>query len=273
MTFDQFYRKLPSFKGKLRLANMLFGRAATNKYVETKSGNFFLPNLKDNQYFEIYTKGNYEPDLVKFIVKALPPNGCLLDIGANIGSVAIPVALARPDVKIISVEALPRNFEFLLKNIQANKLTNIHALNVCCSNVDGKVMKFYHHEYKVGSSSFHSLHSKDYVELITKTLDRQLEELGIDKADVMKIDTEGSEALIFQGASNLFKKSKPVVLFEFNEFYEKAVEGLQSGDAQQLLLNEGYQIFNFDSYPNEKPFPEALVKGSGEFLAIHGLKN
>jgi len=268
MKFDQIYRKLPSFKGKLRLANMLFGREATNVYVETKSGNFFLPNLKDNQYFELYTKGNYEPDLVKYIVKTLPQNGCLLDMGANIGSVAIPVALARPDVRIISLEALPRNFEYLLKNVNVNKLTNLQPLNVCCSNVNGKVMKFYHHAFKVGSSSFHSLHSKDFIELVTKTLDQQLLELGIAKVDMVKIDTEGSEALIFQGAANLLRSSKPIVLFEFNEYYEKAIEGLKAGDAQQILLDAGYQLYNFDSYPGGQPFMKALQSGSGEFLAI-----
>ena len=269
MKFDEFYRSLPLFKGKTRLAGYLFKRNSTDVWVNTKSGKFCLPNLKDNQYFELYSRGIYEPALVKFIIQTLPVNGCLLDIGANIGSIAIPIALARPDVKIICVEALPYNFSYLQKNTAANQLTNILPLNVCFSDSDGKRVKFYHHKTMLGSSSFHSLHSKDFVELTTKTLDQQLDQLSIDKVDMMKIDTEGSEALIFKGAGRLLQKMKPVVLFEFNEPYENAIEGLQAGDAQQILIDAGYKIFDFDNYPDQAAFGAAMHKGAGEFLAIH----
>src|SRR5690348_11541631 len=123
MILDTLYRNIPSFKGKLRLANLLYKRDRKDVVVETKSGKFLLPNLTDNQYFEIYAKGSYEPELVKYIINTLPKNGCLLDTGANIGAVSIPVALARPDVTIVSIEALPPNFTYLEKNIQLNNLT------------------------------------------------------------------------------------------------------------------------------------------------------
>lgn len=270
MKFDTLYRQLPLFKGKTRLAGYLFNRNITDVLVNTKSGNFRLPNLKDNQYFELYSRGIYEPELVKYIMKTLPENGCLLDVGANVGSITVPIALARPDVKIISVEALPYNFNYLRENIQLNKLNNVILLNVCFSNSDGKVIRFYHHKTMLGSSAFHSLHSNDFVELITKTLDQQLRELSIDSVDMLKIDTEGSEALIFKGAENLLRKSKPIILFEFNEPYENAIEGLRAGDAQQILIDAGYKIFDFDDYPDKKLFTNALRKGSGEFLAIPG---
>jgi len=70
-----------------------------------------LPNLEDGQYFELYCRGSYEPALVKYIVHNTSANGCLLDVGGNIGSITIPVARARPDAKIITIEALPRNFK------------------------------------------------------------------------------------------------------------------------------------------------------------------
>lgn len=270
MQLGQLFRSTPSFKGKLRLANMFCDRKLKDVNVSTRSGKFLLPNLTDNQYFEIYAKGSYEPELVKYIINTLPKNGCLLDTGANIGAVSIPVALARPDVTIVSIEALPPNFTYLEKNIQLNNLTNIIPLNVCCSNVDGKVMKFYYDDIFKGSSSFHSLHSKKYVELVTKTLDKQLSELGITKVNVFKIDTEGSEALIFQGASKLLRDMKPAILFEFNDPYENAIEGLSAGDAQQILINAGYKIYDFDKYPKAEAFSAARTKGSGEFLAIPG---
>jgi FkbM family methyltransferase len=269
MKLDGFYRRLPLFKGKTRLAGYIFNRDRSDVLVNTKYGNFRLPNLKDFQYFEIYCKGFYEPELVKYIIETLPQNGCLLDIGANIGSIAIPVGLARPDAKIISVEALPHNFNYLQENLKINGLKNIIPLNVCFSNDNGKLVRLYHHKIRLGSTSFHSLHSKDFVELVTKTLDQQLKELSIDKVDMLKIDTEGSEALIFRGASDLLHKSKPIVLFEFNESYENAIEGLHAGAAQQILIDAGYKIFEFDHYSGRKPLTKAVLKGTTEFLAIY----
>jgi FkbM family methyltransferase len=270
MMLERLVRKIPPFKGKLRLCNLLLNRNATNILIETRSGKFLLPNLQDNQYFELFCNGVYEKDLVNFIIDNLPGNGIMLDIGGNIGSITIPVALARPDIKIFAIEAFSRTFSFLETNVKLNKLTNVVPLNICLSNEVGRVMNFYIDKKLLGSSSFHSLRKEaERVEMTTNTLDALLEDIEIGKIDLLKIDTEGSEAMIFKGAMSTICQSKPIILFEFNQFYERAVEGLKVGDSQELLIDMGYKIFDFERYPILKEIDSVRKEGFGNFLALH----
>jgi FkbM family methyltransferase len=206
---------------------------------------------------------------VNYIAKQVPRNGVFLDIGANIGSVAVAVAKKRPDIRIISIEALPRNYEYLTQNVKLNGLNNITTVNECCSETAGVTVRFYTHETMYGSSSLHNIHSNNYVELVTSTIDDQLRKLGIDQVDLIKIDTEGSEALVFRGAQHCFSAYHPPVLFEYNDEYENAVPGLKAGDAQIFLLDRGYVLYDFDQLASATPFKVARLNGSGEFLAVH----
>ena len=260
-------RKLPAFKGKLRIARALINRDRKNVLINTKLAKYILPNLWDSQYFELFTNGTYEIELVNYIVNTVPLNGFYLDIGGNIGSVAISVALKRPDIMVVTIEALPTNFDYLTQNIALNNLKNIKAVNVCCSNKENEVVKFHIPELYNGSSSFHGLHTNKYVELTTTTIDILLKNLGIDKIDVIKIDTEGSEALILQGAKNTINKNNSKIVFEFCEAYEKATPGLNVGDSQQVLKELNYELYDFSIYPKGNKITEIIKNGTFDFLA------
>ncbi len=261
-------RKLPAFKGKLRIARALINRDKKDISINTQLAKYILPNLRDSQYFELFTNGVYESELVAFIVKTVPPNGVYLDIGGNIGSVAISVALKRPDIQVVTIEALPENFDYLTKNIALNKLTNIKALNICCSNVENEIVKFHIPDLYNGSSSFHGLHTSNYVELTTTTVDILLQKLAITTIDVIKIDTEGSEALVLQGAANTLKNNNATIIFEFCAAYEASTPGLKVGDSQVLLKQNNYNLYNFNLYPAGNKIEEIITTQSFDFLAI-----
>lgn len=258
-------RALPPFRGKLRIARLLRKKDGTDLMFESSYGKFILPHLNDNQYLELYTNGKYETHLIDFIISNLPEKGTFLDIGGNIGAICIPVAKARPDINIISIEALPLNYAYLIKNIENNNIKNILPLNICCSDSEAKIIRFYFEDSMNGNSSFHSLHTTNFIELETHTIDKELEKLKIDKVDLLKIDTEGSEAMIFKGGTKLLGKMRPKIVFEFIDVYENAIPGLKAGDAQQILLDNNYTLYSFD---NTLPLKHKLVKGGGEFLAL-----
>lgn len=268
MSIASIFRNIPSFKGKLRLAKRLIRRSPVDVEIPTKTGRFILPNVIDNQYFELYVNGSYEKKVFEYIVNNVPTNGVFLDIGANIGAISIPVALARPDIKIIAIEAMPHIFSYLKKNIALNKIDNIQALNICCADVEGRHVRFYHHEELLGNSSFHSLHTDKYIELITTTIDVQLQQMQVEKVDLIKIDTEGSEGLIFKGGLNCLRNHKPKILFEFVASYEEAIEGLSIGDSQEILKQLGYAIYYFEHYPHQHNLKSTLMQGGFELIAI-----
>ena len=86
---DSLFRKLPTFKGKNKVARLLFKQQIKDLTDVSVNGKFFckylLPNLQENVGFDIFVNGIYEESTVRFLQKIIPPNGKLLDLGANIG--------------------------------------------------------------------------------------------------------------------------------------------------------------------------------------------
>src|SRR5450631_1930090 len=117
MNMSSIFRKLPLFKGKLRLARFLCRksiREAQDIWIRGKYGCvYLLPNLIENVSLEIYVNGIYEQSSLDFLVKKIPPGGVFLDLGANIGAISAPLSRRRKDIRIVCAEASPRLFGYL----------------------------------------------------------------------------------------------------------------------------------------------------------------
>ncbi len=97
------------YKGKLTIARLLipyFNREVT--FNTLKKTRYTVPNLIENVSFELFVNGTYEPEIIEYICSSLPQNGVFIDVGANIGTVSIALAKARPDVEVYAFEASAR---------------------------------------------------------------------------------------------------------------------------------------------------------------------
>ena len=110
------------------------------------------------------------------------------------------------------------------------------------------------------------------VEVAAKTLDEVLEETGTDHVDLIKVDVEGFEVCVFKGAQNLLKGARPpLVLFEFCDWAEARVPKARIGDAQRLLLDNGYSIWRLtDFLKGRHPLREPLETGYAMLVAYRG---
>jgi FkbM family methyltransferase len=240
-----------------------------NLRVQTKAGIFHLPNLLDMISIDLYMNGYYEKGLVDHLISNVPPNGVFLDVGANIGSISIPLAKARPDVRIISVEASPWIFDILAKNVSANGCTNITPLNFAVFNESGKSLPMYAPKDLFGKGSLKSVYTSDGEMVQTITIDdiRTTSEIGC--INYIKVDVEGFEAAVFNGMSEVAKNDKPRIIFEFSEWAELAA-GFQACEAQSIILSKGYRLQEMDS--NFKPVGQPVsttfrVKGTNLFAS------
>jgi len=121
----------------------------------------------------------------------------IIDIGANIGIFSI--FASEKAKKVIAYEPEQDNYEFLLKNIHKNKITNIetHKLGL---GKKGKARII-----PMQSGSYVGELGKEPVKLIS------LNDIKFDKCDLMKIDCEGSEFdLIKYAKSKTLKKIKRI---------------------------------------------------------------
>ena len=129
-----FLSAAPNLPGKTRLGRTLLrpflSRAPA--VVRDRAGcTYVLPSYAEPIAQQIFTFGAYEPETRNVILEFLPDEGCFIDVGANIGALAIPIAAARPRVSIICVEADPDIFQFLDDNVKRNDCTQNSNCLLC----------------------------------------------------------------------------------------------------------------------------------------------
>lgn len=240
---------LPLFRGKRRLGRLIMRLSGimsrTGLSVNTKAGRFYLPNLKDMISIDLFMNGFYEKGLVYMLSENIPMNGIFVDVGANIGSISIPLSKMRPDVSIIAVEASPWIFNVLKENIKANKASAITAVNYAVYSESGKRLPMYAPKDLFGKGSLKPVFTQEAEMVETITIDEIKKKFNISNIHFIKVDVEGFEAAVFGGMAQLTLSDKPKIVFEFSEWTEKAA-GFKPREAQSILLSKGYKIQQMD---------------------------
>ena len=145
--------------------------------------------------------------------------GIVVDVGAHYGRYTL-IAAKRigPKGKVIAIEADPKNFDMLNKNIKLNKLEHVITLNFAATSNKSKV-KLSIPEKKSGHTIYSSIipnraPTEKFIEVNANTLDNLLHENGISIEEVnwIKIDVEGAELEVLKGATNVLSKNKDISL-------------------------------------------------------------
>ena len=260
--------------GKTRLGRMLlnpFLSRVPGVLTDLDGCSFLLPSYAEPIAQHLFTFGEYEPETRGVILEFLSEHGTLIDVGANIGALAIPVAKTHPQASIVCIEADPEIHRFLQDNVSRNGCKNIRTICCVAGEVDGEVIPFYRApKNKFGMGSIGAQFCDVPVMLWQRSIDNVLAELNINQVDVLKIDVEGAELGVLRGARRLLGSERPpVILFEFADWAEARIPGQRSGDAQELLLGAGYRLFRLEPgrRRGEELFAPVCV-GSGMFLAL-----
>lgn len=104
---------------------------------------YLLPNIIENIGFDIFINGQYEPEVHSLLLRLIPKNGSFLDLGANIGSIIVPLCKQREDIVAVGVEAAPWIFKYLQENIFRNDLKNVRLVNNALFNEDDRDLDFF----------------------------------------------------------------------------------------------------------------------------------
>lgn len=173
----------------------------------------------------------------------------VLDIGANFGYFTVLMAKAVGETgRVIAFEPNPVMLEELRKNIEVNNFKNVIVVPMALSNQSGYVSLYCPN---CGSESYGSLKPnnnytvKEAISVEVEKLDNVLAKLGCSNVDFVKIDVEGAEYSIFQGAESMLRVMKPKVIFECAESLCSAF-GHNVFDVLNLLNNTGYKVTQLD---------------------------
>jgi FkbM family methyltransferase len=186
---------------------------------------FYMNHLQDYVFGGLYN----EPETFKFIMKKIKNCKVFVDVGANIGGYSIRAAKY---CKVYAIEPLPRNYKILKINEKLNNV-KINSFNITTGNKNGKVKLF----YEPGAFFVPSIKRelKEFIEVEMKPLDEIINEESI---DLIKIDVEGAEDLVLEGARNCLKRTKMVIIEESDSFPK----------AYKILKEEGFKLRKFLDY-------------------------
>jgi FkbM family methyltransferase len=187
----------------------------------------------------------YEPELT-FLDRFLRPGDVFVDAGANCGVYTMAAAsIVGEKGLVLAFEPGREIYSALERSVSSNGHSQIRLFQTGLSNVSGTA-RLYSHPH--GPSSF-SLGNVDgggsSCAIEVKKLDDVLDAAGVTKVDCIKMDVEGAEELILHGATKLFERCKPRVIFEINPGAQAALS-LKRDGAWRFLETRGYRFYTID---------------------------
>lgn len=194
----------------------------TTKIINARGIKYMLFDSPDFITHMVNITGQFELELVTATEEVLQGKpGVVLDIGANLGTYTIPLALRNPNLSVISFEPQQAIFYQLCGNIALNGLENVDAYNIAISDKTDTIelaMPDYNKEENIGGFSLDPfVKSKTpTTEGIKRLVDvTTIDDLNLDNVCMIKIDVEGLEYNVLQGAQETLKRCNyPALIFE-----------------------------------------------------------
>ena len=196
------------------------------------------------------------------INRLIDENGCkvALDIGANNGMFSLEIINEHPDMELHLFEPVPTTFENLLKTLSINN-ADTDRLHPNCLGMSDKKGTF--DFYLPGESEAASLRpvtdefyckradefgkytgslELEKVKCQVSTVDDYVTEKSLDRIDLIKIDVEGNEKFVLEGAEKTLGKFHPIV---YSELLRKhaAKFGYHPNDVIAFMAEHGYRCF------------------------------
>jgi FkbM family methyltransferase len=229
------------------LRTMPLGRVPRRRFV---GGKFYMQIDPNDWMDRAFHRGPYEPQLVGLIAAIVQPGDVCLDVGAQKGFMTLHMAKAAgPRGRVIAFEPDPRAMQLLGANVQRNGFAQVslHA----CALADREADCVFALSRQLGwSSRFPNDIAKPVVastiSVRTRRLDDIVAELGVvpetHRLSFVKIDAEGSEPLVLQGAEKTLQRFRPTLHIEVNKRSLNA-GGFSTESVEGLLRSLNYDLY------------------------------
>jgi FkbM family methyltransferase len=185
----------------------------------------------------------------------------MLDIGANHGTHTRFMSTRFPDAMVHSFEANPRIFPILQLNTIG--LANVKTYQFAVAESTGNVARMSLVDFKADQLNSGFL-ATDKSEGIDTCLTMEIDSLNLKRCDFMKIDVQGSEFSVLEGASKTIDSYKPVIFIEIEERYLNR-KGRSSEELLRFIHSFNYEIFRFKT---DYPTDHIAIPGDSEIKAL-----
>ena len=245
-----------------------FGNRAVRLPIPRHSKSILMTGAATNHLpFRLFWSGTdyYEPFTRTVIEMLTASSEVFIDVGANTGFFSLVAATLNPRLALIAFEPNPTMFRMLCENKRINRLSNLTSEPLALSNAEGETQLFLSDSDMSASliPDFQKAADSSSVSVPVKrtTLDHYVQRLGLHGSIVIKVDVEGHEKAVLEGAASTISNLRPdfviEVLGDFDSslldqfrlqgyrFYKITHQGLIESDAVILTKIGDFFFFNY----------------------------
>ncbi len=192
-----------------------------------------------------FVRGRYEPEKTQAIEAMIKPRDVVFDVGAHVGYFTILMSdRVGPHGQVVSFEPRDINLEFLRQHVRINQCSNVQVMDACVGDRAGATRL----ETRVGTGRGH-VSPEGNVDVRMVVLDELIQSGSLPVPHFMKIDVEGCEMMVLEGARRLIETHRPrMILATHTPALEQA--------CNDFLTARGYDV------------QELQVLGDTEWTAI-----
>ncbi len=226
------------------------GQAGVVPYFCTRV--FFQP--RSHLFLRLCQEDIYELGNLRVIRQFVTPETTYLDVGANIGLMSVPILRDCPTARVVSFEPSPNSVPYLEKTHATSPFRDrwqivpkaagreVGSLNFYCSSPADSAFDGLKGTRRAGLRSLTTI--------AVTTVDTEWHALGCPPVSVLKIDVEGAEMDVIQGAVECIHAHRPVILTEWNAENlaafgrppESLLEWTRSHDYDLVSLPDGIRV-------------------------------
>ena len=210
-----------------------------------------LPKSSYQSWIAAFT-GEYDEEDLQAIIDLAPPGSVILDIGASLGMYAIPLAIAgRPGgFRVVAFEPVPTNLAVLRENILLNGLDGEVRVEPVALGSESGTIEMLLEDGGTGNAAVPPPQpTGDLYGVFRRGAPRasvplrRLDDLAnLSPCSVIKIDVEGFELDVLQGATEFIARNRPTIVGEFGAG-GFASRGLSTDDVLVWAAGHSYDVF------------------------------
>lgn len=228
-------------KNPLRFAlSRVLWRSGLCRFLIIDRGSYRLHFFPSTLSAELWADGAGRKNDEHYFAAYLEPGDTVIDIGANIGTLTL-TASTRVGERghVYAIEPHPQVYQYLNSNIKLNKRSNITTLNFALSNESGELCFS-----NMRSDDCNGVVADSSLKVKSETLDFLIGD-QLKRVALLKVDVEGFEKFVFEGASGVLSRTECVYFEAWDQHFGKF--GYSTNDILELLRRHGFRIFRLSS--------------------------
>lgn len=232
------------------------GRDRRPSVIATVGGVTYDLDLRQYIDASIYRIGCFEPETADLIERVVKPGMTVVDIGANIGAHALPMAkLVGPEGRVMAFEPMVQARRKLERNARLNDFgSRLQILPLGLTDEPTTVTGAFRTSWSLYGEDEPPVEQQ--LELVR--LDEFLQEQGTPWVDFVKLDVDGHECKVLRGALSTFGRCRPMLVTEFSR-WTLAEAGDTAEEFVGLLSGLGYEFYVGSAF-RERVSPSVLLR-------------